>query len=287
MGFNWESMAINTPFEVSHLGFHIKSLNKELNEDCQSLITKIVRKDNARAFLVKTLYGEFFASEEHRLAIRELDVIKWQSLKDLGESEVWAQTGPDTFMLCSIAMTNKIVPILDIEVAGTHSYYTAGVLSHNCLFGNPETTSGGNALKYYASQRLDIRKTASTKNVSGEAISNTVKVKVIKNKVAPPFREAELTIEFGTGLNLFAEIFDLATEFKLIEQSGSWLMFPKAGNTDSFRLQGRQSGIEYLKNNPEYFEILEKEVRERMFGELAQIQSESPPSEEAEESFDE
>lgn len=151
----------------------------------------------------------------------------------------------------------------------------------------PETTSGGNALKYYASQRLDIRKTASTKDGSGEAISNIVKVKVIKNKVAPPFREAELTIEFGTGLNLFAEIFDLSIEFELIGQSGSWLTFPARGNTEAFRLQGRQSGIEYLKNNPEYFEILEKEVREKMFGELAQIQSESPPSEEAEESFDE
>lgn len=151
----------------------------------------------------------------------------------------------------------------------------------------PETTSGGNALKYYASQRLDIRRTASIKDATGEAISNTVKVKVIKNKVAPPFREAELTIEFGTGLNLFAEIFDLCLEFEIVGQSGSWLTFPARGNVDALRLQGRQSGIEYLKNSPEYFEILEKEVRDRMFGELAQIQAESPPSEEAEESFDE
>lgn len=151
----------------------------------------------------------------------------------------------------------------------------------------PETTSGGNALKYYASQRLDIRKTASTKDAAGEAISNTVKVKIIKNKVAPPFREAELTIEFGTGLNLFAEIFDLSIEFGFIEQSGSWLTFPARGGVDALRLQGRQSGIEYLKSNSEYFETLEKEVRDRMFGEFAQIQSESPPSEEAEGSFDE
>lgn len=176
------------------------------------------------------------------------------------------------------------------QETGTIVYFTNQIrMKIGILFGNPETTSGGQALKYYASQRLDIRRVSSEKNSDGESISNRVRVKVIKNKVAPPFREAEIEIEFGTGLNVHAEIFDLAIEFGFIQQSGSWMTFPALPGAieNSFRLQGRGSCVEFLKRDTSYFDKLEEMVRNRIFKTTAQMLAEAPPSEEAEESFDE
>lgn len=150
------------------------------------------------------------------------------------------------------------------------------------LFGNPETTSGGNALKFYASQRLDVRRAATNKDAAGESISNRTRVKVIKNKVAPPFREAEVDIEFGTGLNLHAEILDLAEEFGIVERSGAWYSY----GTERVG-QGRSNTITYLKEHPLIFGPIHEAVKIHLFGTIAQIQAEAPPSEEDEESVDE
>jgi recombination protein RecA len=143
------------------------------------------------------------------------------------------------------------------------------------MFGNPETTPGGEALKYYASQRLDIRKTAVNKDADGEATSNSVKVKVIKNKIAPPFKTAELDIEYGRGLNIFAEILDLGEEYGIVARSGAWY------SLEAQRLgQGRGNAILFLEENPEIFTIIEERVKHKMFGDVAQILAEAPPLEE-------
>lgn len=122
------------------------------------------------------------------------------------------------------------------------------------MFGNPETTTGGNALKFYSSIRLDIRKKSSNKD-GEEYVSNTVKVKVIKNKVAPPYKEAFFDIEFGKGINNFKEIIDIATEIGIIEKSGSWYSYKqnKLG-------QGMSSVMELLESNPEFYEEIKNKV---------------------------
>lgn len=122
------------------------------------------------------------------------------------------------------------------------------------LFGSPEVTTGGNALKFYASQRIDIRRTKTNKDKDGDSISNLVKVKIKKNKVAPPFKEAEVTIIYGKGISKVAEVLDIAVEMGLVEKSGSWFSY---GET---RLgQGREAVIEILEDNPELVdELLEK-----------------------------
>lgn len=126
----------------------------------------------------------------------------------------------------------------------------------------PETTPGGNALKFYASQRLDIRRTATNKDAStGESTSNCARVKVIKNKVAPPFREAELDIEFGTGVSIHAEVLDLAEELKIIDRAGAWYSYNKE------RIgQGRANAINFLKENDAIFFQLHEIVRTKLFG---------------------
>ncbi len=124
------------------------------------------------------------------------------------------------------------------------------------LFGNPETTTGGNALKFYASVRLDIRKMAQIKGSAGEALGNRTKVKVVKNKVAPPFRVVEFDIIYGEGISRVGEIIDLGAELGIIQKSGSW--FSYEGNKLG---QGRDAVKTTLQDNPELLDTLEHQIR--------------------------
>jgi recombination protein RecA len=126
------------------------------------------------------------------------------------------------------------------------------------MFGNPETTTGGNALKFYASVRLDIRRTQQVKD-GDEAIGNHVKVKVVKNKVAPPFRAAEFDIIFGEGISKTGEIVDMGTELEIIQKSGSWYSY----NSDKLG-QGRDSVKQLMHDNPELANEIETKIREKI-----------------------
>jgi len=126
------------------------------------------------------------------------------------------------------------------------------------MFGNPETTSGGNALKFYASVRIDIRRSSQLKD-GDEVIGNRTKVKVVKNKVAPPFRRAEFDIMYGKGISKVGEIIDIGVDQNIIKKSGSWFSY---GET---RLgQGRDSVKGILKDNPELMEELEQKIKEAL-----------------------
>jgi len=122
------------------------------------------------------------------------------------------------------------------------------------LFGNPETTTGGNALKFYASVRLDIRRISSIKD-GDNVIGNQVRVKIVKNKVAPPFRKAEFEITFGEGISKVGEIVDLGVEYGIIKKSGSWYSY-----NDTRLAQGRDATKELLKDNPELCEELTEKI---------------------------
>jgi recombination protein RecA len=125
------------------------------------------------------------------------------------------------------------------------------------LFGNPETTTGGRALKFYASVRLDIRRIETLKQ-NGDAAGNRVRVKVVKNKIAPPFKQCEFDIMFGEGISKAGDVLDLATEEDIVEKSGAWFAYKgqKIG-------QGRENAKEYLKQNPAVMAEIEEQVREK------------------------
>jgi len=143
------------------------------------------------------------------------------------------------------------------------------------MFGNPETTSGGNALKFYSSVRLDVRRIQSIK-VGSEITGNRVRVRVIKNKVAPPFRTAEFDIMYNEGISKIGDLLDLATEMDIIDKHGSWYSY------GDIRIgQGRENSKEYLKQNEELALEIEKAVREQ-----AVTSSPSSPWSESDESFD-
>jgi recombination protein RecA len=123
------------------------------------------------------------------------------------------------------------------------------------MFGNPETTSGGNALKFYASVRLDIRRTGSIKK-GDEVVGSETRVKVVKNKVAPPFRQAEFDILYGEGISREGEIIELGVIHKLVEKSGAWYAY----NGERIG-QGKDNAREYLKEHPEMAREIENKVR--------------------------
>ena len=125
------------------------------------------------------------------------------------------------------------------------------------MFGNPETTTGGNALKFYASVRLDIRRSTQIKNSDGRVMGNKTRVKVVKNKVAPPFRMAEFDIMYGEGISKVGEIIDIGVDYEIIKKSGSWFSY------DETKLgQGRDGVKALLLDNPELMEELEQKIKE-------------------------
>ena len=125
------------------------------------------------------------------------------------------------------------------------------------MFGNPETTTGGNALKFYASIRLDIRRSTQIKSSDGVVLGNKTRVKIVKNKVAPPFKLAEFDIMYGEGISKVGEIIDLAVEAEIINKSGSWFSY------DGTKLgQGRDAVKSLLKDNPDLMETLETKLKE-------------------------
>jgi recombination protein RecA len=129
------------------------------------------------------------------------------------------------------------------------------------VFGNPETTTGGNALKFYASVRLDIRRTGSIKK-GEEVIGNEVRVKVVKNKVAPPFKMTDFEIIYGEGISHEGELINIGVEQEIIEKSGAWYSY------QSKQLgQGKENSCAFLKNNPDISGVIEKQLREKLFGE--------------------
>ncbi|WP_074406748.1 recombinase RecA [Aquimarina megaterium] len=125
------------------------------------------------------------------------------------------------------------------------------------MFGNPETTTGGNALKFYASVRLDIRRSTQIKNSNSEVQGNKTRVKVVKNKVAPPFRTAEFDIMYGEGISKNGEIIDIGVDYEIVKKSGSWFSYQ-----DTKLGQGRDAVKSLLNDNPELMEELEQKIKE-------------------------
>ena len=148
------------------------------------------------------------------------------------------------------------------------------------MFGNPETTTGGRALKFYSSVRLDVRRTESLKQ-AGEIVGNHVRVKVVKNNIAPPFREAEFDIMFGQGISREGDVLDLAVNAGIVNKSGAWYAYEgdKIG-------QGRENAKTYIHENPAFFDMLEAKVRDFYFTQpededaAVQEDSEKPEAEE-------
>ncbi|HLI36927.1 MAG TPA: hypothetical protein VKV80_06235 [Streptosporangiaceae bacterium] len=142
----------------------------------------------------------------------------------------------------------------DIEVEGSHSYLVDGVMVHN----SPETTTGGKALKFYASVRLDVRRIETLKDGT-EAVGNRTRVKVVKNKVSPPFKVAEFDILYGVGISREGGLIDLGVEQGIVRKAGAWYTY----EGDQLG-QGKENARNFLRDNPDLADEIEKKIKEKL-----------------------
>jgi recombination protein RecA len=142
----------------------------------------------------------------------------------------------------------------DIEVEGSHNYLADGVIVHN----SPETTTGGRALKFYSSVRLDVRRIETLKDGS-DPVGNRVRIKVVKNKMAPPFRQCDVDLLFGQGISREGGLIDIGVEHGLVRKSGAWYTY----EGDQLG-QGKENARAFLRDNPDLADEIEKKIKERL-----------------------
>ena len=207
-------------------------------------------------------YGEQALEIADRLILSgALDVVVIDSVAALvPKSELEGEMG-DSKMGLQARLMSQALRKLTATIAKTNScciFINQLREKIGIMFGNPETTTGGNALKFYASVRLDIRRMAQIKD-GDESIGNHVKVKVVKNKVAPPFRQAEFDIIYGEGISKVGEIIDMGVELGIVQKSGSWFSY----NSDKLG-QGRDAVKQLMLDNPEMANEIETKIREKI-----------------------
>jgi recombination protein RecA len=207
-------------------------------------------------------YGEQALEIADRLILSgALDVVVIDSVAALvPKSELEGEMG-DSKMGLHARLMSQALRKLTATIAKTNScciFINQLREKIGVMFGNPETTTGGNALKFYASVRLDIRRMTQIKD-GDEVVGNHIKVKVVKNKVAPPFRQAEFDIIYGEGISKVGEIIDMGVELSIVQKSGSWFSY----NSDKLG-QGRDSVKQILNDNPELANEIEGKIREKI-----------------------
>jgi recombination protein RecA len=207
-------------------------------------------------------YGEQALEIADRLILSgALDVVVIDSVAALvPKSELEGEMG-DSKMGLHARLMSQALRKLTATIAKTNScciFINQLREKIGVMFGNPETTTGGNALKFYASVRLDIRRMTQIKD-GDEIVGNHIKVKVVKNKVAPPFRQAEFDIIYGEGISKVGEIIDMGVELSIVQKSGSWFSY----NSDKLG-QGRDSVKQILNDNPELANEIEGKIREKI-----------------------
>ena len=209
-------------------------------------------------------YGEQALEVVDRLvSTGQLDVIVVDSVAALvPKSELEGEMGDSKMGLHARLMSQALRKLTGkVSKSGTILIFINQLREKiGVMFGNPETTTGGNALKFYASVRLDIRRIATNKDNDGEAASNRVRVKVVKNKVASPFRAVEFDIVFGQGIDTVGEIVDLATDLNIVQKNGSWYSY----NNDKLG-QGRDAVRQLFLDNDELYQEIRTTVRNIIF----------------------
>ncbi len=215
---------------------------------------------------------------EHLIRSGAIDIIVIDSVAALvPRSEIEGEMGDSKMGLQARLMSQALRKLTGtIGTTGTTCIFINQLREKiGVMFGNPETTTGGNALKFYASVRLDIRRSGpAIKDKESNVVGNHVKVKVVKNKLAPPFRIAEFDIMYGEGISKCGEIVDIGVDFDIIEKSGSWYAY---GGTKI--AQGRESAKRFILDNPEVALEIENKIKERL---MPSKEFEGAPEEEAE-----
>jgi hypothetical protein len=219
MGFDYKTMEINKPYEINE-EFEILSFDENKQENVWSKISKIIRKEDSVGFAVMNAQTNevlFVASPEHAVYAKTKSIPEsryFELMELLNEEGVFVLNKENLWEEVIIHNTQKMIPILDMEVESTNNYFSNNIVSHNTMFGDPTTTPGGMAIPYACSTRVSITSSGQkqVKDKLGNIIGIHVTAKTIKNKIAPPFRSVQFQIIFGHGIVEHKEVFDAFRE---------------------------------------------------------------------------
>lgn len=270
-GLDWTEMRKNEWIDVSGFGRSIESYNEQTEQKEFRKVLGVVRKDNAPGYKVTVGDRWFYCSGDHR--------VYCPSSKGYPEVQNLV-SGAQNGMQYPVLLDNleegviKIepprgeIPILDLQVEGNKNYFSNGILSHNTMYGNPETTTGGNALKYYASIRMDVRKIENIV-LKEEVIGVKARVKNVKNKTAPPFRKGEIEVFFGgerNGIDSFGEYVAFAASLGVLEKAGSWY---------SYGTRMKEQGLENVRKALSADPALFTEIKEKVIALMNPVKSDA------------
>ena len=234
LGYNWETMPIDEMIEVSEKQIKVLSYDTDIKANIPVVVEAIIRKPDQKEFALIDIHGNVVLSAAGTHLVYDAANDTYVTLESIGNDNTIKSFAMDG-NTCDyqVIETRNTIPVIDIQVENG-CYYTNGILSHN---------TGGNALKFYASVRMDVRRIETLKE-GDESVANKTRVKIVKNKVVPPFKKAEFDIVFGEGIDWVGSMVDLMTENGLIKKSGTWYSIGEE------RIgQGRANVIKYFKEN--------------------------------------
>lgn len=251
LGYDHTTLTVNEPVDVIHKNAEVLSINLSTGQKEWKRINKIVRKEATNGYLIRSSNSDqslsLLCSGEHRIAVAPaptLDKIIFLEVATLFTTKYqYLAYTLDGFVNIVIQKLDKTIEILDIEVDETHSYFTDGFLSHNTFYGNPEVTSGGNALAFYATQRIKVSRGEQLKD-GDNVLGNAITAHVVKNKVAAPFKKAFFEIKFGSGIDKEKDAVNMAAELGIIVRSGAWYSY----NGEQIG-QGLDNSLEYIRTH--------------------------------------
>ena len=248
-GYDYRNLTQEEFIDISDKNIKIKSFNHSTNQIEMRKILKLVRKQDSKVVYVNLKSGEnlFKCTLAHRVYLQDLN--KYESISNL--DTFIALNSANQPIECKVQITDEIHPILDIEVDGNQNYFSNGILSHN-------TTTGGKALKFYASMRFEIARKETLKKADGEAYGVKTRVKIVKNKVAPPFTECTFDLIFKEGYDYEGSIIEEAVKYNFIQKGGAWFTF----KGDKF--QGLNGIKNHLKANPTLITELRSQVLDKV-----------------------
>lgn len=257
-GVDYLKMEVGEIIDISDKDIFVYGYDHKKGIKEKQKIVRLVRKEDAYAIEVKGAESFFKANGDHEVYghPEKNDKDSFAYLPLHAFLEHYPSENAKGFILnsegnveeVSITQTNDVYPILDFEVENTHNYFSGGVLSHNTMFGSPETTTGGNALKFYASVRMDIRKIETLKK-GDDSIGNRIRVKFVKNKTAPPFKQAEFNLMFDGFFDKEESLLTEASDANIIEKSGAWYSYK------GIRMgQGKDNASDFLRSNKKMFD---------------------------------
>jgi hypothetical protein len=285
-GIDWKKMPVNEGVDVSNKKIEVQSFDIEKSIVSFASVIKIIRKEDTKGYAVLVdNITTFTGAGNHKIYARMSMSLApaYLELQDLaGRSPFYSLAigtlskeapAKQNWVMTSVKKTDSVIPVLDMLVERHHNYFSNGILSHNTVYGNPETCPGGNALKFFSAIRL-VTRSGDALEEDGVQIGMVSRVRSIKNKVAPPHRNCEMKILFDSGYQIEEEYVLAFQKYGIIKKAGGWFSVP-VGDGALEKIQGAERVIEWLRAHPIVYDDFKAKLQIAMSRKTTSVDVES------------